>query len=211
MTTIKLLSAADLKSRFKKIVPFMSTEDSRYYLQGVYLEYSNGNLRATATNGHILCTMEWDLPEQEKQEPFQVICPALAVKNLVKNITAKKDEDGGVMITVSGEAKKKIIFDLFEFKYESQCIDGNNCFAILRGLFSKRPSRSARVQRPINSNLVSQLISPSSSFSKNPGLIFLARGIWLPKRLGGYYGKMMWQAVRKPPLNSHELKSCHNL
>lgn len=124
MTTIKLLSAADLKSRFKKIIPFMSTEDSRYYLQGVYLEFANGNLRATATNGHILCTMEWDLPEQEKQEAFQVICPALAVKNLVKNITAKKDEDGGVLLTISGDAKKTIKFDLFEFKYEAQCIDG---------------------------------------------------------------------------------------
>lgn len=124
MTTIKLLSAADLKSRFKKIIPFMSTEDTRYYLQGVYLEYENGNLKATATNGHILCTMEWDLPEQDKQEPFKVICPATAVKNLVKNITAKTNEDGGVLITVLGDGKKVIKFDLFEFKYEAQCIDG---------------------------------------------------------------------------------------
>lgn len=124
MTTIKLLSAADLKSRFKKIIPFMSTEDSRYYLRGVYLEYANGNLRATATNGHILCTMEWDLPEQEKQEAFQVICPALAVKNLVKNITAKKDEDGGVVIAILGDEKKTIRFDFFDFKYEATCIDG---------------------------------------------------------------------------------------
>ncbi len=123
MTKIKLQSALDLKNRFKKIIPFMSTEETRYYLNGVFLEYKDGNLRATATNGIILCTMEWDLPEQGVQEPFSVICPALAIKNLVKNISAKKETDGGVLLSISKD-KKTIEFDFFEFKYETRCIDG---------------------------------------------------------------------------------------
>lgn len=121
MTTIKLLSAADLKARFKKIAPFMSTEETRYYLKGVYFEYKNQHLTATATNGHILCTMEWELDSESEDGEFNVICPAQAVKNLIKIITAKKAEDGGVLMTVDGN---NIEFDLFDFKYKTRCIDG---------------------------------------------------------------------------------------
>lgn len=123
MSTIKLLSAADLKQRFKKIIPFMSTDETRYYLQGVYFEYANNNLKATATNGHILCHMEWELAEEQhdKAEPFSIICPANAVKNLVKIITAKEDKDGGVLLTVSGNT---IEFNFTEFKYKTDAVDG---------------------------------------------------------------------------------------
>lgn len=121
MSKIKLTSACDLKTRFKKILPFMSTEDSRYYLKGVYLEYANNNLRATATNGHILCTMEWDINNEEAQEPFSVICPDFAVKSLIKIISAKKNTDGGVMLSVDDQ---NIEFDFFDFKYKTRAIDG---------------------------------------------------------------------------------------
>jgi len=121
--TIKLMDAADLKNRFKKIVPFMSTEETRYYLNGVYFEYANNNLRATATNGHILCTMEWELTEKNDVEPFNVIIPASAIKNLIKIIPAKKKEDGGVMLTISSN-DTICEFDFFDFKYKAKCVDG---------------------------------------------------------------------------------------
>ncbi len=123
MSTIKLLSAADLKSRFKKMIPFMSTEETRYYLQGVYFEYENGNLKATATNGHILCTMEWQSAAEQEENiaPFSVICPANAVKSLVKIITAKEDKDGGVLMTVTNDS---IEFNFTDFKYKTHTVDG---------------------------------------------------------------------------------------
>lgn len=125
MTKIKLLSAYDLKTRLKKIMPFMSTEEDRACLCGVYLEYKGGTLTATATNGHILCTMEWDLPEEnERQEPFSVICPSSAVKNLVKIISAKQTADGGAIVNILDNGKT-IEFDLFYFKYKASCVDGS--------------------------------------------------------------------------------------
>ena len=123
MTTIKLLSAVDLKSRFKKIAPFMSTEDTRYYLNGVYFEYKNQTLKATATNGHILCSMDWELNEESEDGEFNVICPAHAVRHLLKIISAKSSTDGGVLVTVSDD-KKYIEFDFFDYKYKTACVDG---------------------------------------------------------------------------------------
>ena len=123
MTTVKLLSAVDLKSRFKKIAPFMSTDDTRYYLNGVYFEYKNQHLKATATNGQILCSMEWELNEESEDGEFNIICPALAVKHLLKIISAKSATDGGVLLNVS-EDRKYIEFDFFDYKYKVACVDG---------------------------------------------------------------------------------------
>lgn len=100
----------------------MSTEEARYYLCGVFLEYKNQHLKATATNGHILCSMDWELDSESPDGEFNVICPAQAVKDLVKIISAKSE--GGVLINVS-EDRKYIEFDLFDFKYKTACIDGS--------------------------------------------------------------------------------------
>jgi len=68
--------------------------------------------------------MQWGLPEQEgEQKDFAVTCPAHAVKHLVKIISAKKKEDGGVLLNVS-EDGSTIEFDFTEFKYKVKCIDG---------------------------------------------------------------------------------------
>jgi DNA polymerase III sliding clamp (beta) subunit (PCNA family) len=120
MTTLKLLSAADLKNRFKKMIPFMSTEDTRHYLKGVYFEYENNTLKATATNGHILCNMEWQLTESVGED-FNVIVPAHAVKHLVKIITAKNAEDGGVLLHFDGT---EITFTFTDFSYQTKAVDG---------------------------------------------------------------------------------------
>lgn len=123
MTTLKLLSAIDLKTRLKKIAPFMSTDETRYYLNGVYFEYKDQQLKATATNGHILCTMDWELNEESEGGEFKVILPSFAVKHLIKIITAKKKTDGGVLLNISDD-RRYIEFDFFDYKYRTVCVDG---------------------------------------------------------------------------------------
>jgi DNA polymerase III sliding clamp (beta) subunit (PCNA family) len=133
------LNASDLKSRFKKLTPFMSKEATRYYLQGVYLEYADNRLKATATNGHILCTMEWDV--EGEHEPFAVICPAGAVSHICKIGTVHD-----VLIQTDG---KYIEFDFFDFHYKTPVVDGtypdyNNII----------PEGKSRLQKGMNAKYV---------------------------------------------------------
>lgn len=122
MITLKLISASDFKARLKKLIPFMSTEDTRYYLNGVLFSYKDGVLTLVATNGHILCCMEYNIVTEEPQPDFEVICPSRAIKHLTKVISATKETDGGLLINISED--NEIEFDFFDFKYQVSAIDG---------------------------------------------------------------------------------------
>src|ERR1700692_3533400 len=61
------LSAADLKRLIDKTQFAISTEETRYYLNGIYLHIAGANkaqsLRAVATDGHRLAQIDIDLPK----------------------------------------------------------------------------------------------------------------------------------------------------
>jgi DNA polymerase III sliding clamp (beta) subunit (PCNA family) len=115
------LSGSDFKDRLKKITPFQSDDEVRYFLNGVYLEYAGEKLRAVATNGHILCEMDIEC-ESDSKESFKVILPRAAVAHLIKVIPSKTTEPHFTM-TVQ-EDGKYIEFDFFEFKYITATING---------------------------------------------------------------------------------------
>src|SRR4051812_3677411 len=66
MTHAFKVSAADLKRLIDKTQFAISTEETRYYLNGIYLHPAgagkNGTLRAVATDGHRLAQFELPLP-----------------------------------------------------------------------------------------------------------------------------------------------------
>jgi DNA polymerase III sliding clamp (beta) subunit (PCNA family) len=179
MNTIKLLSAVDLKNRFKKIKPFMSTEETRYYLCGVYFEYENRLLKATATNGHILCTMEWELAAEDdgiSSEPFKIICPSSAVNNLIKIISAKKASDMGVLMHVSDDLRS-IEFDFFDYKYKTNTVDGSypNCSNVIpKGKESLQKGLNASylvdVLKALNNSPVDIEVDDSTNAASQPHL-----------------------------------------
>ena len=79
----------------------ISTEETRYYLNGIYLHATRGQtperLRAVATDGHRLARFEVDLPEGAAEMPG-VIVPRKAVNELRKLI----DElESGVEVSLS--------------------------------------------------------------------------------------------------------------
>ena len=61
------LAAADLKRLIDKTQFAISTEETRYYLNGIYLHVAgtakSGTLRAVATDGHRLAQVELPLPQ----------------------------------------------------------------------------------------------------------------------------------------------------
>ena len=95
------LPAKDLRRLIEKTRFAISTEETRYYLNGIYLHaaVSGGKpvLRAVATDGHRLAQVELPLPSGAKDMPG-VIVPRKTVVELAR---LAEDSDGEVRIELS--------------------------------------------------------------------------------------------------------------
>jgi DNA polymerase-3 subunit beta len=115
------LAAASLRRLIDKARFAISTEETRYYLNGIYLhavtDSDAAGLRAVATDGHRLSRVDVALPDGAAGMPG-IIVPRKAVSELRKLI----DEfDGDVAISLS-ETKIRFAFD--EVVLISKLIDG---------------------------------------------------------------------------------------
>ncbi|MEE2981220.1 MAG: DNA polymerase III subunit beta [Pseudomonadota bacterium] len=115
------LAAASLRRLVDKARFAISTEETRYYLNGIYLhavtDRDTGNLRAVATDGHRLSRVDVALPDGAAGMPG-IIVPRKAVTELRKLI----DEfDSDVAVSLS-ETKIRFAFD--EVVLTSKLIDG---------------------------------------------------------------------------------------
>ncbi len=95
----------------------ISTEETRYYLNGIYLHSADGIMRAVATDGHRLARVEAPLPEGAEGMPG-VIVPRKTVSELRKLID---ETEGDVEIALS-DTKIRYAFDKVELT--SKLIDG---------------------------------------------------------------------------------------
>jgi DNA polymerase-3 subunit beta len=95
------LASKDLKRLVDKTQFAISTEETRYYLNGIYLHEAEGDagptLRAVATDGHRLAQVELPLPSGAKGMPG-VIVPRKTVLELSKLV---EDADGEVRLELS--------------------------------------------------------------------------------------------------------------
>ncbi len=94
----------------------MSNEETRYYLNGVYFHISNGKLRAVATDGHRLASVEAEAPEGTGGMPG-VIIPRKAVNELSKLL------EGQEKVTIS-VSESKIKFSANKIDLLSKVVDG---------------------------------------------------------------------------------------
>ncbi len=115
------LSAADLCRLIDKTRFAISTEETRYYLNGIYLHAAETDnapkLRGVATDGHRLARVEMALPDGAAGMPG-IIVPRKAVAELRKLI---EDLDGNVTVALSDT---KIRFSFGETVLTSKLIDG---------------------------------------------------------------------------------------
>jgi DNA polymerase III subunit beta len=116
-----VLGAADLKRLINKTQFAISTEETRYYLNGIYLHThgtgSSMKLRAVATDGHRLAQVELTAPTGAEGMPG-VIVPRKTVSEVQRLI---EDTDGEVTIELSSA---KIRFTINEVVLTSKLIDG---------------------------------------------------------------------------------------
>jgi len=115
------MPAADLRALIDRTKFAMSTEETRYYLNGIYLHHADHDgvsvLRAVATDGHRLARFEMPLPEGAKDMPG-VIVPRKLVVELRKLL---EDAADSIHISLS-ESKIRISFD--HIILTSKLIDG---------------------------------------------------------------------------------------
>jgi DNA polymerase-3 subunit beta len=115
------MPAADLKTMVDRTRFAISTEETRYYLNGIYLHAAENNgvsvLRAVATDGHRLASVEFPLPDGAAGMPG-VIVPRKTVGELRKLID-EIDEDVNVALSDT-----KIRFSFEGAVLTSKLIDG---------------------------------------------------------------------------------------
>jgi DNA polymerase-3 subunit beta len=114
------LAADDLKRIVDKTRFAISTEETRYYLNGIYLHATKepAMMRAVATDGHRLARYELELPAGSEQMPG-VIVPRKTVGELRKLLD---DAEGAIEISLSDT---KIQFGFNGVELTSKLIDGN--------------------------------------------------------------------------------------
>jgi DNA polymerase III subunit beta len=115
------LKAADLKRLIDKTQFAISTEETRYYLNGIYLHAAGSAkaqmLRAVATDGHRLAQMEIELPKGAAGMPG-IIVPRKTVGEVQRLM---EDSEAEVAIELS---PGKIRFTIGETILTSKLIDG---------------------------------------------------------------------------------------
>lgn len=114
------LQATDLIGLIDKTRFAISTEETRFYLNGIYLHAAKDKssvLRAVATDGHRLARYELDLPDGASDMPG-VIIPRKTVGEVRRLLD---DADGAIEISLSDT---KIQFSFNGLELTSKLIDG---------------------------------------------------------------------------------------
>ncbi|PZQ46631.1 MAG: DNA polymerase III subunit beta [Micavibrio aeruginosavorus] len=115
------IPANELRNLIDRTKFAMSTEETRYYLNGIYLHAADNDgvdvLRAVATDGHRLARFEMPLPEGANGMPG-IIIPRKTVAELRKLV-----EEAGDSIEVS-LSETKIRFSFDHIVLTSKLIDG---------------------------------------------------------------------------------------
>lgn len=116
-----VLGARDLNALIDKVRFAISNEETRYYLNGIYLHTAKENdsdvLRSAATDGHRLARVSVGMPAGAQNIPG-IIIPKKTVNEL-KKLLGEFSADVGVALSDS-----KIIFTLGNVTVVSKLIDG---------------------------------------------------------------------------------------
>jgi DNA polymerase-3 subunit beta len=153
-----------LRDGLKKTAYAISTDETRYVLNGIYTSFREGKLTLVATDGRRLAMVEHDLDFPASQE-VDVIVPTKAVQELQRLL----GEQGEVLVRLSDS---QIAFSIGESLLVSKLIEGNypNYRQVIPG------DSSERVELPREAMLetVRRVSLLSSDKSNSVKLVFQA-------------------------------------
>lgn len=120
MTTDFPIESGTLKRLFERIQFAISTEETRYYLNGIFLHPVGANLRAVATDGHRLARIDAEWPYDP--QPFAgVILPRKFVQKAI-NLLSGLDHEDEIRLLLSD---RKVTIDNESSVLSSKLIDGS--------------------------------------------------------------------------------------
>jgi len=90
------MAVSELRDLIGRTIPTVSTEETRFHLNGIYLHNSDGQLRAVSTDGHRLTRYDTSLPVGAEQIPG-IILPRTTCTVLAGLL---RGGDGDIEITV---------------------------------------------------------------------------------------------------------------
>ncbi|MBV44813.1 MAG: DNA polymerase III subunit beta [Rhodobiaceae bacterium] len=140
------------KSRFA-----ISTEETRYYLNGIFLHAIDGNLRGVATDGHRLACILSDLPKGADEMP-SIIIPRKTISEIRKLI---EDTEGDISLKISDT---KIQFNVENVTLTSKLIDGT--FPDYERVIPKTNTKVMSVETKTFSSSIDRVATISSDKSK---------------------------------------------
>ena len=111
------VSTEAIENAFKRVRAAISTEETRYYLNGIYFVIDNGKMLAVATDGHRLSISSIDAEEIPENLPT-VILPKKAVAEILKLVTTL---EGMISVEINERAMRFTIGDVV---LQSKLIDG---------------------------------------------------------------------------------------
>ena len=169
------LPVADVKALIDKTRFAMSTEETRYYLNGIYLHTGKNNdtpvLRTVATDGHRLARIEVALPEGAENLPG-VIIPRKTVSEVKRLI-----EEGTGEVTIS-LSSTKIRFSHGNIVLLSKLIDGT--FPDYENVIPSGNDKIMEIDAKLFTRAVDRVSTVSSDkssgikFAINPGSLVLS-------------------------------------
>lgn len=118
------LPAATLRTMVKKVDFAISTEETRYYLNGIFLTVQGGKLLTVATDGHRLGEWSEPLPVGADIPAEGVIIPRNTVAGLLKVMNGSTD-DVTVKLWKTKSGEVRIGFSTARFVLNSKSIDGS--------------------------------------------------------------------------------------
>lgn len=125
------LPAKAMRTLIERTRIAMSTEETRYFLNGIYMHATETELRAVATDGHRLARVSLPLPESAKGMPG-VIVSRKTVNELYKLLTDTQDDveiavsENQISITVHNAVLTSRLIDGKYPDYEEAIPSGND-------------------------------------------------------------------------------------
>lgn len=121
-----LVHKQPLESALKQLQPFMSKDETRYYLGGIHFAWSEGeeDLTLAATDGHKLCVLKLEAePCDDNTGTLSAIVPAAAVKTLLEILKSAGNPEMPLTIKFN-ETGSRMWIDTIDQKAEFKLIDG---------------------------------------------------------------------------------------
>ena len=153
-----VLPAKELRRLIDKTKFAISTEETRYYLNGIYVHAYKGLLRAVATDGHRLALSEMDAPQGADGLPG-VIIPRKTIAEIRRLIDGG---DGDVSLSVS---EAKIRFTYGSAVLTSKLIDGT--FPDYERVIPKGNTKELTIDNKIFASAVDRVSTISAEKSRS--------------------------------------------